>query len=660
MPDLPNDTIDRVPESKLRRYLAILRPFLLLFLFLGTIVVLIVLVGFAQRFGWITSGGGGGAADSDAAEIIYYCSMHPHIREKEPGKCPTCDMALVLFTDDRLTPAMRRIAGIETEPVRRMELRRTVRAIGSIRYDEGSIKTIAAYIDGRIERLLADYTGVKVEQGDEMAILYSPELYAAQVELLQAVRMREEAARGRLDRLVDTQTAFAEAARQRLIEMGMTDDQVSAIVESETAQTRMTIHAPRTGTVIEKFVVEGQYVSRGTAIYRIADLSNVWVMLEMFPEDAALVRYGQRVEVEVQSLPGRTFHGRVAFVDPFVDETKRTVGVRVVMLNEQGLLRPGDYATARIHSPAIASQQVYDPDLAGQWISPRHPQIVQSEPGPCPLCGIPLVPATEYGYAAEPIDETLPLVIPRNALLRVGNTSVVFVEVEAGKFETRSIVIGPVTEEHVVVVEGLKLDELVATNGNFLIDSQMQLAGKPSLMDPTQASTSPPGPMDLNVDHVRALEGSDGAQLERLILDYLELQEALAGDKTITSRQSLAIVTTATALRESDQLQDHQRKWLDAIIDEGEHLHQQGINSARRSFRTISHAMLPLVAEVRGEIDAPPLIHYFCPMYMETMGRGGDWFQIAEPLANPYYGNEMLRCGNRVRELLPLPEDANQ
>ena len=128
-------------------------------------------------------------------------------------------------------------------------------------------------------------------------------------------------------------------------------------------------------------------------------------MLELYPEDAARIRFGQRVEAEMQSLPGETFEGRVAFIDPTVSQDDRTVGVRVEFLNDDGRLRPGDYATAQVYLPIGKQGEVYDADLAGRWISPMHPQIIRDEPGSCPICGMDLVPTSRYGYSDQPVEQ---------------------------------------------------------------------------------------------------------------------------------------------------------------------------------------------------------------------------------------------------------------
>ena len=393
----------------------------------------------------------------------------------------------------QVDPAARRVANIRTVAVKAIPLTRKIRTIGELSYDEGTLKTISAYVDSRLDRLYADYTGVVVEKGDHLAFLYSPQLYSCQVELLVSMRSREK--------MPPTQTGtnslhrdLYSSAWERLLEFGMTESQIAQVEQAGKADSRMYLCAPINGTVIEKCAVEGQYVKTGQPIYRLADLSTVWLMMELFPEDAAVIRYGQKVQAEVQSLPGKKFTGRVAFIDPMVDRKTRTVGVRVVISNPEGLLRIGDYAKANIDVPVLAGggpvAMVYDPELANKWISPRHPHVVESSPGNCPVCGIELVPAATFGFAEGPTAHDETLVVPRSAVLMAGENSVIYVEDEPGRFQIRSVVLGPSVGDEIAILEGVKKGEHVACSGNFLIDSQMQLAGKPSLIDPTKAAPS--------------------------------------------------------------------------------------------------------------------------------------------------------------------------
>jgi len=504
----------------------------------------ILLIGLAQRTGWIrASSGAAEVNDQQVTAAEYTCPMHPQNRQSEPGNCPICRMKLVpTDTADAQTthqhdhqhagthaadeptsdhyicpmmctppttqpgrcpvcamdlvpatgggrgdgksvmiePAARRLAGIQTAVAQYGSVSQSIRTVGSIAYDESKLATISAYVDGRIEKLFANYVGVPVKQDDDLALIYSPELYTAQTEYLTALQG------GGLQRLGGSSN-LAELAKQNLIERGLTEDQIDDLRRSGQARSRIRIRSPITGTVIDKFAVEGDYIETGDKMFRIADLSIVWLMLELYPDDAARIRFGQQVEAEVQSMPGDVFTGRVAFIDPTVDLTTRTVSVRVAMLNLDGKLKPGDYATARVYVAAVRQDRIYDPVLAGKYISPMHPQVIRDQPGDCPICGMDLIPTSQLGYTDEPLPESGVVSVPRDAVLMTGDNSVVYVEAEPGRFEIRRVTVGPLTEDHAVILSGIEAGESVATDGNFLIDSQMQLSGNASLIDPRRS-----------------------------------------------------------------------------------------------------------------------------------------------------------------------------
>jgi Cu(I)/Ag(I) efflux system membrane fusion protein len=423
------------------------------------------------------------------------------------------------------------VAGIQTVAVKAVPLVRTIRTIGEISFDEGALTTISAYVDGRIDRLYADYIGVVVKKGDHLALLYSPEIYAAQVELLQSKQALAQIQAGTLPRVIRSQQQLYDGARQKLLELGMVETQLQELERSGKASFRIHLWAPASGTVIAKLAEEGTYIKTGTPIYRLADLSTVWLMLKLFPDDVAAIRYGQKVTAEVQSLPGKQFTGRVAFVDPVVDPKTRTVGVRVVFANPKGMLRIGDYAKAQIEVAVTADGdplgRVYDPELAGKWISPRHPHVIQSAPGPCPVCGIALVPASEFGFSDQPTQQEGSLVVPRNAVLMAGAHSVVYVEKEPGRFEIRPVVLGLLRRDQAVNHKGVKEGEQVAVKGNFLLDSQMQLAGNPSLIDPTRLLAKP-------ARDAHASEGDQGkAEKHRAALATLSAEDRLLAERQV-------------------------------------------------------------------------------------------------------------------------------
>ena len=647
------ETSPTVPRPKRRAFVWWLQRLFVAGLALMVGLALIVAVGVAQRIGWITSGGPRAASGDAEAEQIYTCSMHPQIRQIGPGTCPLCGMDLVPASSSAdldvlavtISPAARRLANIETAEVVSGPVIDTIQTVGAIAIDESRMSTIAAYVDGRIERLYADYTGIDVAEGDHLAVLYSPELFDAQVQFLKSRDALNRMTPATLAVVRQAQEQLVENSRHRLDELGMTEEQIADVEETDQAQSRLTIFTDIGGTVIEKLVVEGQYVDAGEPVYRVAGLTTVWLMLEIYPEDAARIRFGQQVEAELHSLPGQAFQGRVAFINRTVDPAKRTVGVRVEFLNDERRLRPGDYATAMIHIPIGQEGDVYDADLAGRWISPMHPQIIRDEPGACPICGMDLVSTTRYGYSETPVEQPESLYVPRSAVLMAGSNSVVYIETDPGRFEIRPVVLGPILQDRVVILGGLRAGEFVATAGNFLIDSQMQLAGKPSLIDPSRAVAAQAGrkvPLVFEHVHVEPVAGEAGEQLEQLYTAYFTIQESLANDTRPPADAAESLHETAIELASGDALPEEFRVELEKIVGPSEHLHHLELPEARESFKPISHIVVTLAAHLRGESAQTPFTHFFCPM---VQGGGGDWLQPTDELRNPYFGSKMLNCG---------------
>lgn len=657
----PSDGSENAPRPTARSIRWWLSRFGNLGLFLGTGVLLIVLLGVAQRVGWIQGGSFTSAAPSEGgSQEIHTCPMHPQIRQPGPGRCPICGMALVPAASSgadldelavTIEPAQRRLANIQTADVIQHPVSTTIRTIGAIQIDESRQATIASYIDGRVERLFADYTGVEVDKGDHLAVVYSPQLYSAQVEYVESKRTLSKSSGAALASVREAQTKLVANSRQRLVELGMTEEQLTELETSSQPKSRMTIYAPIGGTVIEKLAEEGKYISAGEPIYRIANLSTVWLMLELYPEDASRIRFGQIVKAELTSLPGETLTGRVAFIDPRVDMSNRTVGVRVEFNNEDGKLRPGDYAQASIEIPIGPKGEIYDSELAGKWISPMHPQVIRDEPGDCPICGMKLVPTSRYGYVDQPVAQPKSVTVPRSALLMAGEHSVVYVETKPGRFELRNVTLGPILKNEAIILGGLKPGEKVATSGNFLIDSQMQLAGKPSLIDPTRfVSKFRNKPLEFPAINIVRVEGASGKKLEQLYETYFAIQKALSEDNLPTEQAVTTLAKLSDDLSHDESLSEELRQRFTKIKDNAAHLHHLSIDQARKKFKSISHAVVTLATEVRGRNADRAFNHFFCPMVKQGEG---DWLQAEGQLSNPYFGSEMLRCGELVRNIPP-------
>lgn len=383
-----------------------------------------------------------------------------------------------------LSDTAQKLASIQVAPVERKFVAAEIRMFGKIDYDETKLAYITARVPGRLDRLYVDYTGINVKKGDHLISLYSPELITAQEELLQALK---RVSTKNNDRKFVQKDSFSilEAVREKLRLWGLTESQIKQIEKKNKPSDHITLYAPISGTVIHKNAVEGMYVNTGTQIYTIADLSLVWVKLEAYESDITWIRYGQKVEILTESYPGERFEGRISFIDPTLNAKTRTVAVRVNVENIDGRLKPGMFVKGIVYSRVSAGGKVVEPDLAGKWISPMHPEIIKDKPGKCDICGMPLVQTEMLGYAAaEPKDA--PIVIPATVPLITGKRAVVYVRIpdNTTMFEGREVVLGPRAGNYYIVLKGLHEGESVVVNGNFKIDSAMQIEAKPSMMNP--------------------------------------------------------------------------------------------------------------------------------------------------------------------------------
>ena len=407
----------------------------------------------------------------------WYCSMHPTFIKDEPGKCDICGMDLIPMPGDAaigigprelvISEEAARLMEIATSVVQRKFVAAQIRMLGKIDYDETRIKNITAWVPGRIDRLYVDFTGITVSKGDHMVSLYSPQLINAQAELL----------------LSSTKLL----AREKLRRLGLATEQIEEIEKTGKPVDHLTIYAPIGGVVVHKNAAEGMYVDTGTHIYTVADLSRLWVKLDAYESDLPWIRYGQEVEFTTQAYPGQVFKGTISFIDPVLNEKTRTVKVRVNVDNTEGKLKPQMFVKAIVRSKIALSGKVMAAEMAGKWICPMHPDVVKTEAGSCNICGMDLVTTESLGYVKAIAPEKAPLVIPASAPLITGKRAVVYVKLpnkEKPTYEGREIVLGSRASDYYIVESGLREGEIVVTNGNFKIDSAMQIQAKPSMMNP--------------------------------------------------------------------------------------------------------------------------------------------------------------------------------
>jgi len=460
----------------------------------------------------------------------------------------------------------------------------------------------------------------------------------AQRELLQIFTAYNRAAAGRDRELLEGTLRNTE---EKLRLLGVLDEQIQEIKDRGTPSDHLTIYSPVGGIVIEKHANEGAYVKTGTRIYTIADLSRVWVYIDAYELDVPWIRFGQEVEFTAESQPGEVFRGRVSFIDPVLDEKTRSVKVRVNVPNEDMRLKPGMFVRAVLKSNLSAGGVVFDQSLKGKWISPMHPEVIKDGPGKCDVCGMDLVPVEELGVIPGDTRQQPPLVIPATAPLLTGKRAVVYVRVPdkaEPTFEGREVVLGHRAGDQYIVLGGLKQGEQVVVSGNFKIDADLQIKGKPSMMSEIPA-------------HFRR-------NLDVLYEPYLKLQTALADDRLDDAKTHWEETRKALDAVPLDSLSpvvadawEAMRKRLKKPFEFK--AEKADFNALRMQFEQVAEEMLE-VAEVFGHARSEPLVEAYCPMAFKNTGAA--WLQSGQTVDNPYFGHMMKKCGTVRRKFLPDAE----
>ncbi len=349
----------------------------------------------------------------------------------------------VMLTDEQA----RRI-GVSYAAVERGVLQPEIRTVAQVTFDETKVRTITLKFDGWVETLFVDFTGREVHAGEPLLSAYSPMLVAAEQELVLAAKLTRDVGGADSATRAGARELYA-AARQRLLNWDVPAAEVDRVERTGEVPKTLTLRAPSTGVVVDKFVLGGQRIMAGEPLYRVADLSVVWVEGEVFERDLALVRLGERVDVELQALPGSPRTGRIVFLQPTVNADTRTMRVRVALENSDHQLKPGMYATVRIRGAAGAAV----------------------------------------------------LHVPRSAVLSTGKRDLVFVQRPDGMLEPRAVTLGLSTDDRVQIASGLAVGERVVASATFLVDAESNLgsmlggmAGMPGMDMTPPSSTAKPVP----------------------------------------------------------------------------------------------------------------------------------------------------------------------
>ena len=586
----------------------------------GAVLAVAVILGIAiGRAGGDDSGSTDAVAEQDDA-TIWTCSMHPQIRMDEPGQCPICGMDLVAADANgghahgagsprvTLSEEARALAGVRTSAVVRTEPRAELRLLGRVDYDETRLRMVTPWTDGRIDKLKVRVTGARVRKGQVVAELYSPEVYAAMRDLVVAAKQADKLSTG-MHGSADLAAAAVSSAREKLRLLGVAEGQITSIERTRNAPKHVPIRSTFSGTVLKRNVEEGDYVEAGTDLFHIADLSRVWVQIDAYESDLPHLSIGQVVLVEIESLPGETFSGKVAFIDPVIDEQTRTARVRVEVSNKERQLRPGMFAQA----------------------------VIEADIG----------------------DRSSHLVIPASAALFTGRRSIVYVAVpsEPGAFELREVRLGARAGPVFPVLSGLSEGEQVVSHGAFVLDADLQLDGGRSMMtlEDDRAERDDPGP---------PVTPEILAQLQPVVAAYLEAQRQLAADDFDGARQSLEALATHTNDVELSAPRSSRETWQEMaskLAGHGRHASTAKQEAdVRTAFEHLSVQVIGLLRTFGNPTGAAVNVAY-CPMAFDN--RGAQWVQAEQTVANPYYGAAMLRCGDFEATVLPgerLPSPATK
>jgi Cu(I)/Ag(I) efflux system membrane fusion protein len=555
---------------------------------------------------------------------LWTCSMHPQIRMEKPGKCPICGMTLIPvetssnnsenIADNEIvmTPEAIQLANIQTTIVERSKANKEIHLLGRVKPDERRLYSQVSHIPGRIERLYVNFTGEKVFRGQKMVRLYSPDLISAQKELFEAINSR------------DIYPQLYTASRNKLKLWKLTENQIDAIEKSGVVQEQIDIYSEYSGYVMKRNVELGDHVMAGTNLYDIADLSTVWVMFEAYEADIPWIHINDMVEFTIQALPGTIYKGKITYMDPFVSPNTRVARVRVELKNPSNKLLPEMYASGIIKANL---RNVKDA-----------------------------------------------IIIPKSAVLWTGKRSVVFVKVPHEKtisFLYREIILGQDLGDFYIVKKGLQEGEIVATNGVFRIDASAQLRGQKSMMNPEGGKVSTGAHAGMDMGGYSQGDGMDKSekedmsnmvmidkskidikfknQLGKVVSQYIKLKDALTNDNPILAQKEAKNVQTA--LENVDMLLllgDAHNVWMKALKPLKEATaniaSSKEIGVQRDAFLILSKELSDAIKTLGVKTEnKKKLFLEFCPM--ANNNSGGYWLSYDKEIKNPFFGKEMLSCG---------------
>ena len=537
---------------------------------------------------------------SESEEQIWTCSMHPQIRQPEPGDCPICGMDLIPLEENSnenplvfsMSDEAVKIANIQTTKIGETgNSENGIALSGKIKPDETASSSVVTHVSGRIEKLYVSYTGQSVAKGQKVAEIYSPQLISAQKELIEANKVKS------------SNPSLYNAAYNKLKNWKLNDNQIESILKSESIIETFSIYAQFSGVIKTKKVSVGDYLKEGEVLFDLQSLSKVWAVFDVYETDLANVKIGDPVEFTTTSYPDEKFTAKVNFIDPLINPSTRTISVRANIQNNNSKLKPDMFING--------------------WVK-----------------GSPNQKAT--------------LLVPKSAVLWTGKRSVVYLKLPnqtVPSFEYRNIEIGEAIGDSYKVISGLESGDEVVTNGAFVIDASAQLNNQSSMMNQNLVNPNDNFTSSEIPDYVDQTDEKFKVQLNELLSTYYNLKDAFVNDKADLANSEAKNLLKSLEKVEMKLLKgDAHMYWMtqkNNIQLSGEKIaNSNDINEQRNQFISISNAMINSV-KAFGVKNVS--YEQYCPMADDN--NGAYWLSESNKVLNPYFGSSMLNCGEIKNEI---------
>lgn len=584
-------------------------------LYLG-IAVMIGLLG-----GYVLFGNGSDATNQETSEShnhseasnnqMWTCSMHPQIMQPESGDCPICGMDLIpaatngeglAVNEIKMTENAMALANIQTSIVGSVEASDEdgmISLSGKIITNEENNSVQASYFDGRIEKLNVSYEGQQVNRGQLLATIYSPNLVAAQQELITTASLKE------------SQPALYNAVRNKLKNWKLSDKQIDAVESSGKVRDNFPIYATVSGTVSMVMAAEGDYLKQGQPILKVSNLNSVWAEFDAYENQISQFKKGQKIKVTTNAYPNKEFDAVISFIDPVLNSSTRTVTVRTTLKNKENLFKPGMFVIGKIKGAVKA--------------------------------------------------KGASLNILASAILWTGERSLVYIKTNPNEaiFEMREVTIGVRNGDNYKIMSGLENGDEIVTNGTFTVDAAAQLQGKKSMMNKTggKTMTGHEGHLGMEMSNVTEndrlkVSTEFQEQLKMVFNNYINLKDALVNDDSYNvikeAKQTLISLTKVDMKLLKDE--NAHTKWMSF---------QREIKSSASSISKVAdikeqrnhfkHLSLHLINAIENFGINRKVYSQFCPM--ADNNNGAYWLSKEEQVLNPYYGDAMLKCGS-VKQII--------